>query len=468
MHQHNEQLFTVISYSYSEYMSAQSNLLSNSLYFSTVYFDEETFHIQEGLKDIFLSLPTLLSAGSSGKENCATKLLDYRPILEQKYRCLIAYQRELTHIVTMRQQALSLSKDYLDELGLTDIDSSEIDYEKLALDCAHYVFKTNDESAIQKKANELLPYIPIKLTKDNYLAYCKKSILHIGIQDTTESAAHLVSILNQLFDGTTCPGYGKDFADLKDSVEHLATLEDLTDLFEEANLLNETIETLIDMLHHMYKTICTLSNLLLFDELDFTDITDMHVSFSDLYYSFKSLFLKEAEAEVLLPTLRERLEGLTKDLKTAMDKASTTAQVNPYFNLMQTYLSMSIEQMFGFTTVKKTTYSEEVIRLIDDFISQLHSKLLTTPTVERKCRMQYLISNIPFVMSREQLKTYVQKAFTHLKTPEQGVLTAMQLSSILEQAGYFPAIKEQPVIEEDFEEDDAATRFLKEHGAYEY
>ncbi len=464
MHQHNDQLFTVISYSYSEYINAQLNLLSNSLYFSTIYFDEETFHIQEGLKDIFLSLPTLLSAGSSSKETCATKLLDYRPILEQKYRCLIAYQRELTHIVTMKQQAASLSKDYLDELGLTDIDSTQIDYEKLALDCTNYVFRENKEATIQKKASELLPYIPIKLTKDNYLAYCKKSIMHIAIQDTAESAHHLVSILNQLFDGSCCLQYGKDFADIKDSLEHLSTLDELTDLFEEANLLNETLETLIDILHYMYKTICTLSNLLLFDELDFTDITDMHVSFSDLYYSLKSIFLKEVDIEILLPTLRERLDALTKDLKQAMQKVSTTAQVNPFFNLMQTYLSMSIEQMFGFTTVKKATYSFEVVAIIDTFINELRTKLFELPTLERKCRMQYFISNIPFVMSSDNFKTYVQRAFTHLKTPKQGVLTAMQLSNILEQSGYFPAIKEQPIIEEDFEEDDAATLFLKEHG----
>lgn len=466
MQQHNEQLFTIISYSYSEYMNAQLNLLSNSLYFSTIYFDEETFHIQEGLKDIFISLPSLLSAGSSGKEACATKLLDYRPILEQKYRSLIAYQRELTHIVTMKQQTLSLSKDYLDELGLADTDPHAIDYEKLALDCANYVFKENNEAAILQKASELLPYVPIKLTKDNYLAYCKKSILHIAIQDTPESGAHLVSILKQLFDGTTCPGYGKDFADLKDSLDHLTSYDDLTDLFEEANLLNETIETLLDMLQHMYKTICTLSNLLLFDELDFTDITDMHVSFSDLYYSFKSLFLKETEADLLLPTLRERLEALTKEFKDAVEKASATGQVNPYFNLMQTYLSMSIEQMFGFTTVKRPAYSPEVIALIDGFINDLRTQLFELPTLERKCRMQYFISNIPFVMSREQLKTYIEKSFTHLKAPEQGTLTAMQLSSILEQAGYFPAVKEQPIIEEDFEEDDAATRFLREHGEF--
>ena len=366
--------------------------------------------------------------------------------------------------MTLKQQAFSLTKDYLEELGLTDIDSTQIDYEKLALDCTHYVFNENKETSIQKKASELLPYIPIKLTKDNYLAYCKKSITHIAIQDTPEAASHLVSILKQLFDGTDCPQYGQHFSDLVESLDNLAILNDLTDLFEEANLLNETIETLIDMLHHMHKTICTLSNLLLFDQLDFTDITDMHVSFSDLYYSLKSVFLKESESEVLLPTLKERLENLTKELKQEMQKVSTTAQVNPFFNLMQSYLSMSIDQIFGFTTVKKSNYSTDVSMIIEAFINDLRSKLFTLPTLERKCRMQYFISNIPFVMSHDNFNTYIQKAFTHLKTPEQGVLTAMQLSSILEQAGYFPAIKEQPIIEEDLEDDDAATRFLAEHG----
>ena len=62
--------------------------------------------------------------------------------------------------------------------------------------------------------------------------------------------------MGQLFNGTTCPEYGLHFSDLVGSLSELNTLDNLTDLFEEANLLNETFETLIDMLGHMYKTIC--------------------------------------------------------------------------------------------------------------------------------------------------------------------------------------------------------------------
>ena len=463
MSQHNDQLFAIISHSYSEYIHVQLELLTNSLYFSTIYFDEETFSIQKGLKDIYLTLPSLLSSGSSSKEACATKLLNYRELLEKKYRILIAYQRELTHLVTVKQNNLASTTDYLEELGLSDPNSFTFDYEKLAEDCAEYVFKDKDGIQIQKRASELLPYIPIKLTKNNYLDYCKKSITHIGIQDTVEAADHLTSILGQLFDGTTCPEYGNHFSDLIQSLEELTSLDNLTDLFEEANLLNETFETLIDMLAHMYKTICALSNLLLFDQLDFTDLTDMHVSFSDLYYSLKSIYSKEEDAELLLPSLKERLEDLAKELKKSLEKVAPTAQLNPHFNLMQTYLSMSLEQIFGFTTIKTSHYSSEVLARIDSFISTLHSQLYNLPFTDRKWRMQYFISNIPFVMSKKSFKTYVEKSFTNLKTPEQGLLTALQLSNLLEQAGYFPMPKEEPIFEENFLEDDAAARFLAEH-----
>ena len=466
MSQHNDQLFTIISYSYSEYIHAQLELLNNSLYFSTIYFDEETFKLQEGLKDIYLSLPSLLSANSSSKESCATQLLNYRSVLEKKYRILIAYQRELTHIVTLKQQLLASTADYLEEIGISDPDSLTFDYTQLSTDCSDYVFENKAASLIQKKASELLPYIPIKLTKDNYLAYCKKSITHIGIQNTSEAATHLISVLGQLFNGTTCPEYGLHFSDLVGSLSELNTLDNLTDLFEEANLLNETFETLIDMLGHMYKTICALSNLLLFDQLDFTDITDMHVSFSDLYYSLKSIYLKEMDSELLLPSIKERLEDLSKELKGSLDKVSQTAQLNPHFNLMQTYLSMSLEQIFGFTTIKQSNYTEEVLMIMDRFIETLRSQLFNMPTADRKWRMQYFMSNIPFVMSKESFKTYIQKAFTNLKEPTQGLLTALQLSNLLEQEGYFPATKEEPIIEEDFIEDDAAARFLAEHDTH--
>ena len=82
MNQQTEQLFSGIAYSYGEYINAYLKLLNNSLFFSTPYFDEETYQIQEELKGYFLDLPNLLLPQSSKKENCATRLLCIREIIE--------------------------------------------------------------------------------------------------------------------------------------------------------------------------------------------------------------------------------------------------------------------------------------------------------------------------------------------------------------------------------------------------
>ena len=78
MNQQTEQLFSGIAYSYGEYINAYLELLSNSLFFSTPYLDEETFKIQEELKHYFLELPTLLMPQSPEKETCITRLLTMR------------------------------------------------------------------------------------------------------------------------------------------------------------------------------------------------------------------------------------------------------------------------------------------------------------------------------------------------------------------------------------------------------
>ena len=463
MNQQTEQLFSGIAYSYGEYMNAYLELLNNSLFFSTPYFDEATYQIQEELKGYFLDLPRLISPHSTERENCASRLLNIREILEEKYRTLIAYQRELTLLLTLKQNDPDFTAQYFEAIGLSDITASEMDFTQLATDCTSFIFDGTSGKEKQKRAAQLLPYIPIKITRSNYVHYVEKSIKHIAILNQENSATYLVSILRQLFDGKLYSGYGKHFVDLKESLEHLSTLEDTEELFEEANLLNETLENCLGMLESMFRMICTFSNLIIFDKLEFNELTEMHVAFFNLYHSVKNILLESEDASLILASLPERMEEIQKELYENYKKVSKEVVPGSLFALMQTYLNMNMQQLFGSSTAKHSAYSEEVLAILQGFITELKEMLDQLPTLERKYRMQYFISQIPFIMSKENFNTYIHQAFNNLSQLKPHLLVAAQLTGILEENHFFPTSDDTPVFETNEEEDDEAARFIAQH-----
>lgn len=464
MNQNNTSLDASISYSYVEYINAYLNLLNHSMFFSTEYLDEETFHLQGKLKELFLELPELLSASEGEKEARVHTLLEIREILEEKYRTLIAYQRELTLLLFMKQNDPEFISAHFNAIGLDTCQIEGVDFYQLASDCTTYIFEQTTGEEKQKRAAMLLPYIPIKITKENYISYVAKSIKHIAITNTAESAHYLTSILKQLFDGRSFEGYGKHFTDLSLSLENLSTLQQTQELFEEADLLNETLENLMNMLEQMFRMLCTFSNLMVPSDLDFTELTNRNAAFFDLYYAIKNILLETEDSAMLRSTLPERLEKLQKELKGEYVKACQKDQTpSATFTLMQTYLAMHISQAFGFSTAKHSAYGDEVLSILSAFTTDLKAQLEAMPTVERKYRMQYFISQIPFVMSKENFTAYVRQAFTNFKDPKATLLVASQLTEILEENHYFPAPKEEPVIETSYEEDDEAAQFIAAH-----
>ncbi|MBQ1274725.1 MAG: hypothetical protein U0L26_06385 [Cellulosilyticum sp.] len=463
MNQQTKQLYAGVAYSYNEYIRAYLDLIGNSMFFSTTYLDEETATMQEELKQYFLTLPELITPQNPQKENCASRLLAIRETLEDKYRTLIAYQRELTLLLTIKQNDPNFIASYFEEIGLDDITPNDIDFSELANDCVNFIFENTSGEDKQKRASSLLPHIPIKITKDNYVNYVRKSIGHIAITNHTDSAQYLISILEQLFDGKSYKGYGKHFIDLKDSLDHLYQIKATDELFEEANLLNETIENCMDMLEKMFRMICTLSNLLIVDKLEFNELTEMHASFFDLYYSIKNILLKTEDYELLLSSLPERLEEIEKELFEDYKKASKDTMPDSLFAFMQTYLNMSMQQIFGFSTAKHSAYSKEVLNVFDDFTNTLREKLNTMPQLERKYRMQYFMSQIPFVMSKENFDAYIHQAFRNISVFAPYLLAANQLTGILAENHYYPEPADTPVMETNYMEDDEAARFIAEH-----
>ncbi|MGL4362261.1 MAG: hypothetical protein ACRCSG_03150, partial [Cellulosilyticaceae bacterium] len=124
-------------------------------------------------------------------------------------------------------------------------------------------------------------------------------------------------------------------------------------------------------------------------------------------------------------------------IQTRFEAVCKQSDIDPLFTLMVTHLNISIHQAFGFDIAPHQPYSSSVTSYLRDFLASLREQLECMPPVERKLRMQYFISVMPFTMQNATFYEYVLNGFTNVKSPIQNLYTAMFLSNILEQGGYF-------------------------------
>ncbi|MGL4344472.1 MAG: hypothetical protein ACRCTE_04675 [Cellulosilyticaceae bacterium] len=440
MNQKQSAIFSGIAYSYITFIDEYLSVLKNPMVRSFEYLDEDISNILNEMKTLFGSLPNLVGAGSDFKEAYAKQLVSYRTTLEDKYRILSAYKRELQHLSSLRNLTHAAQSADLTEFGVSIEDADTIDFAQIAKDTATFVFATTHKRDRQIRASAVLPHVPMRMTKASFLDYVEKSLFKISIEDNPESAELLISVLKQLLDGKHCLGYGQAFSDIALSLEDIKAISDVETFFEEADLLNETLDFTLDVLTHLYNMICSFGNLLIFDGLTFETLTDMHVSFYDLYCSIQNILSQAEDSEVFLETLPERVSIIREDLHKAYIKACKQKDIDPLFTLIQTYLMMDISYVFGFDASEHEPYSFEVNQIFKDFLGELKEYLMITPSEERKLRMQYFMSVLPFFMNENTLQSYITHGFSTSTNPKRNLLTAIYLTNILEEGGYFEAV----------------------------
>ncbi|WP_069997432.1 hypothetical protein [Cellulosilyticum sp. I15G10I2] len=438
MNQNENQLFISLSYSYIKYIDEYLALLNNTLYTSINYLDEETSDIINRLKNIFLELPEIFAENATSKETYASQILEIRKVLERKYRVLNAYQRELHHLTTHLNFTQNISDLSGEFPKLIEEQIASIDFNQLSSDCVSFIFDATDMHTKQERASLLLPYIPIRMTKENYLSYVKKSIEFIAIEDNYENAVLLTSVLEQLFDGHLCPSFGEDFNDIAVTLSELNEEVHTEDFYENADLLGETIVTSLQMLNTLYKLTGALASLLLLEDLDFKTLTTLHISFYDLYYTLKDILISDENKELFLSTLPDQVREIKDSLKIKYQKVSENETLDPLFTLMHTYLSVDASHIFGFAIQKNPQPAPDIIAVFDNFSAKLKLHLLQLPAAQRKLRMQYFISTIPFIMSSKSFSIYMQQAFSPTSNRHQSFTAAMYLSHVLEENEYEP------------------------------
>ncbi|MGL4363459.1 MAG: hypothetical protein ACRCSG_09410, partial [Cellulosilyticaceae bacterium] len=303
MEQKQSALFVAISYSYINFIDDYLAVLKNPAYLSCQYLDQDLTDILQEIKTLFVSLPSLLNADTSYKETYAKKIVDFRTVLEKKYRTLHAIQRELQHRTSLYNQTTVLEEANYEDFGMDAKDAAEMDFSALAKDCTDYVFSSSDALTRQQKAAALLTYIPMRMTQERFMHSIEQSLFEINIDDTDEQASFLVDILSQQFDGRNFSGFNSEFDDLGLSLDELQCSLDQESFFEHAELLNETLDYTMSLLQKLHHMICAFGNLLIFDALTFETLTDMHASFYDFFCSLQNIITQHDDSEMFLEIL---------------------------------------------------------------------------------------------------------------------------------------------------------------------
>jgi hypothetical protein len=438
MNNQQSSIFPAISYSYIECIHEYLKILNNPTLSTIPYLDEETSHIVNEVKTIFISLPSLLK-DESLREHTTSLLLKLRQTLETKFQALHAYKRELQYLSFLASYNHAVTESDYSDYNLTEEDALSLDFEKIAKDSAHFIFSDNNLRQKQEKASAILPFVPMRMTKDSFITYVARSIGSIQIDNTKEAAKELISILSQLLDGKNYRNYGKDFKDFEASISALSSEEDMELFFEDADLLGETLEHTSLLVHSLYRVLCQLSNFMIFDGLTFETITDLHVSFYDLYCSLQNILTDHEDKEILLETLPDRVNEFKSLLEKAYNKACLTEKVDPLFALIRTHIQLDVSNVFGFDAGKHDPYNEEVETVFKDFLASLKEYLLTKKPAERKLRMQYFISVVPFIMNKDQLFAYLKQGFVGTSNVKGNLFTAMLLENVLTESGFFEA-----------------------------
>lgn len=437
MSQKHNDLYSAIAYSYIHLLDDYLAVLSNPSYTTLSYMDHQVDEVAKNIKTFFLDLPQILDTSLEKKETYAQQTVAFRKLLEDKYRTLHALQRQLHHLTSLFNLKKGVATTTYEDFGMTEEEAAEMDYSMLAKDCTSFVFQTADKATRQMRSSSLLASIPMRMTKESFIAYVKKSLSKVQIEDTPSSAHLFLSVLDQQFDGRNYPGYFKHYDDLREGLEELESLEDGDTFFEQAELINETLDEHMALITHLYHLLCVFGNLLLLDDFNFDDLTALHMSFYDLYHATKVILEEGEDASIFLETLPERVLTLKEELEAIYQKTASTSLSDPLLSLLDSYIHLSIGHVFGFITASHPVYSEDVTQIFETFIQQLKSTLDTLPPTERKLRMQYFMSVIPFIMNDTTFYNYVLQGFKGSQTPKRNLFTAMYLSNVLEQGGFF-------------------------------
>lgn len=460
-----------ISFAYISLLGDATTLFTNPALISIAEIDPDFNLVIHDIKTCISSLDTLIGGDEETRRNWATTLQGNHKLLEKKFKLINAYSRELNHISTLLE-----SKFHLKTTNLKDIEG--IDYHQFVHEGLDFIAKSETEQEKNYKIKEILRALPMRMTKNSFTDYVADALLKIAPNPLDSENKLFLSIFKQMFDGRAAEDYGSSFADIAVAIEELrdeaeADLEGeyIEGVFDDIYLLKDTIEELYAIVTTLHNMTSYLATLLILDSLNFDLLSDEHVSFKDLFYTTRSLLTGETHGEdytIMVETLPDRIDDVFVEIKEnrsqamkefydKMEKGSfpqteETLKLTKVFSLIQFYLTLSVEDAFSFneSTDPSAQLPASVVTAATDFLSQALNTLKPT---ERKLRMQYLMSMLPFTMDTQAFAVYFDGAIEGTSNEVQKAYVLAKISNFMESLGYFESLEAKPDAHEDHDHD---------------
>ena len=448
---------TGISFAYISLLVDLTDMLTSPLSLSIGEMDGDLDAIIQDIKGIFSSLDSLIGGEEISRSECIQTLQLHHKTLEQKYQALNGYNRELSHIAT------DLEEQY--HLKSTPPDSIQgINYHQFIHEALDFIAQSETKKEKTYKIQEVMSSIPMRMTKDSFIDYIGHSLEKVSPGKVEASGTLFLSVFKQMFDGRFTPHYHEVFYDLAVAIEDIRQQskidlgsEDIVAIFDDLYLLKDTAEEIHHLLTLLHTIISEMSVLLILDNLNFDILTHEHIAFQDLFFTMKSLIDGEVYGEdyhILLETLPDRLGAIYDEInqiyeqgidkldatikKGSLTQTEQTLKSVKLFSLMRFYLLLGIEDAFAFSeaTENDIALPQEIIEAATDF---LREQLDILKPAERKLRMQYLISILPFIMDDQQFASYFNDGLEGTSNEIKKVHVLAKISSFMESCGYFEA-----------------------------
>lgn len=453
-----------VSLAYISLLNDCTDLFASSFISTAGEIDSDLATIIKDMKIYISSLDTLINSNEDEKASYVAKLQAHHKTLENKFKLISSYNRELQHISFSLENKFYLkTTDPKDILG--------IDYHHFIHDALDFISHSHTEKERIYKTKEVLRSLPMRMTRGAFIDYAANSLGKITPNPLDEDGTMFLSVFKQMLDGRLAADYGTGFYDLGLAIEDFRNKsneslsgEDIEVVFDDILLLSDTIDELIDLTIILHNMISYLSTLFIVDSIDFDVLSNQHVAFNDLFFTIKSLLCEEVHGEdylILTETLPDRLDDILSEISEGYDKSTKefykklekgsfpqteeTLKLIKILSLIQFYLKLDISDIFAFdesTDGKKPL----PISIIKEATELLDSKINAYKAAERKLRMQYLISTLPFIMDTQEFASYFHDAVEGTSSEVQKAFVLSKISTLMDSEGYFDSLleKEQP------------------------
>jgi len=401
--------------------------------------NKDIINITEFIKNSTSCIDRLLTLDKESKNNIADEINKYKNNIISSYETFCSYLNQY-NILLFLMEDISLQK-YLNENHIHNID-----FNKFFEDCYKFLKNSASEAEKKYKISQILMYLPLKMSNDEYIEYVKKSIMNQKDSINLDFSTYL-NLLKQKFNPTLVAEYKSLFPDLIDEIDSYILLlnepitqDKLENISKGIDIIQNKLFDVSEYLNILYKNLNYLL-LLLSMGLDMDFIIGTNPVYLDLYNTVKSILNnnnkdKQFYSETIIDLLNKHLEqimNIQTKINNDLDKIIVEAD-NIYDNelidglidtnnMFRTYINIDLKNEIYNVTEKNNSDMnvDEFIKFLSDEINQNNYQL--------KIRMKSFLGVIPSVFNQSEAMNYIESSILDSKSYKESLLAISQIGN---------------------------------------